>query len=121
MNGLTFLYRTSSPEAGASPGKFFTSSAEYQRRMQDAVTDPDVETIVLMLCSQSGKTQLQLNAVGFYNHYEPSPSRSASKARVLHIVISRRAESMSDKIDCVGRTRVVNVFRAETSSILKML
>lgn len=61
------------PEAGASPGKFFTGSAEYQRGMQDAVTHPNIETIVLMLCSQSGKTQLQLNAVGFYSHYEPSP------------------------------------------------
>jgi len=61
------------PEAGASPGKFYTDSAEYQRGMQDAITDPEIETIVLMMCSQSGKTQLQLNAVGYFSHYEPSP------------------------------------------------
>jgi phage terminase large subunit GpA-like protein len=61
------------PEAGASPGKFYTSSAEYQRGMQDALTDPDIETVVLMMCSQSGKTQMQLNAVGYFSHYEPSP------------------------------------------------
>ena len=61
------------PEAGAFPGKFYTSSAEYQRGMQDAITDPSIETIVFMLPSQSGKTQIQLNAVGYFSHHEPSP------------------------------------------------
>lgn len=61
------------PEAGASPGKFYTGSAEYQRGIQDAITDPDVENIVQMMCSQSGKTQGQMNTVGYFSHYEPSP------------------------------------------------
>lgn len=61
------------PEAGAMPGKFFTASAEYQRGIQDAITDPTIETVVEMLCSQSGKTQIQLNTVGYYSHYEPAP------------------------------------------------
>jgi len=60
-------------EAGAFPGKFHTDFAEYQRGLQDAITDPDVETVVMMLCAQSGKTQAELNAVGFYSHWEPSP------------------------------------------------
>ena len=61
------------PEAGAFPGKFQTASAEYQRGIQDAITDPDIETVVQMLCSQSGKTQIQMNAMGYYSHHEPSP------------------------------------------------
>ncbi len=61
------------PEAGASPGKFRTSAAEYQRGLQDAITDPDIETIVMMMCSQSGKTQTQLNTIGYFSHYEPAP------------------------------------------------
>lgn len=61
------------PEAGAFPGKFYTSSAEYQRGMQDAITDPAIETVVFMLPSQSGKTQIQLNAVGYFTHWQPSP------------------------------------------------
>ena len=60
-------------EAGAFPGKFQTDFAEYQRGLQDAMTDPAVETVVMMLCAQSGKTQGQLNAVGYYSHWEPSP------------------------------------------------
>ncbi|MGA7887622.1 MAG: phage terminase large subunit family protein [Acidobacteriaceae bacterium] len=61
------------PEAGAFPGKFHTDFAEYERGLQDAITDPENETIVFMLCAQSGKSQVQLNAVGFYTHWEPSP------------------------------------------------
>jgi phage terminase large subunit GpA-like protein len=61
------------PEAGASPGKFRTSAAEYQRGLQDAITNPDIETVVMMMCSQSGKTQTQLNIIGYYSHYEPAP------------------------------------------------
>ena len=61
------------PEAGAFPGKFLTSSAEYQRGIQDSITDRAIETVVLMMPSQSGKTQIQLNAVGYFSHHEPSP------------------------------------------------
>lgn len=61
------------PEAGAAPGKFVTGAAEYQRGIQDAITDALIETVVLMMCSQSGKTQAQLNAIGYFSHYEPSP------------------------------------------------
>lgn len=67
------LYAYVPPEAGAFPGKFLTESAEYQRGIQDAITDPTIETIVQMMCSQSGKTQIQLNTVGYYSHHEPSP------------------------------------------------
>ncbi len=61
------------PESGAMPGKFRTSFAEYQRGIQDAITDPGIETVVLMLCAQSGKSQIQLNTIGYYTHWEPSP------------------------------------------------
>lgn len=61
------------PEAGAMPGKFFTGSAEYQRGIQDAITDKAIEAIALIMASQTGKTQIQLNAIGYYSHYEPSP------------------------------------------------
>lgn len=60
-------------EAGAFPGKFNTGFAEYQRGIQDAITDPNVETVVQMLCSQSGKSQIQLNTIGYYTHHDPSP------------------------------------------------
>lgn len=60
-------------ESGAFPGKFSTSFAEYQRGIQDAITDPNIETVVQMLCSQSGKSQIQLNTIGYFTHHDPSP------------------------------------------------
>jgi phage terminase large subunit GpA-like protein len=60
-------------ESGAYPGRFNTSFAEYQRGIQDAISDPDIETVVMMLPAQSGKSQIDLNAIGFYSHWDPSP------------------------------------------------
>ena len=60
-------------EAGAFPGKFRTGFAEYQRGIMDAITDPNTQTVVMQMCSQSGKSQIQMNAVGYYTHWEPSP------------------------------------------------
>ena len=60
-------------EAAAHPGKFRTDFAEYQRGAQDAITDPSIESVVFMWASQTGKTQIQLNATGFYSHWDPSP------------------------------------------------
>jgi len=62
-----------SRESSAQPGKFQTSTAEYQRGIMDAITDPAIETVVLMMAAQSGKTQIQLNAIGYFSHHDPSP------------------------------------------------
>lgn len=60
-------------EAGAFPGKYHTDFAEFQRGIQDALTDPDIETVVMMMAAQTGKSQIQLNAVGYYSHWDASP------------------------------------------------
>lgn len=65
--------RMLSPEASAEPGKWNTSRAEYQRGMMDAFTDPRVETIVIMGCSQFGKTEILNNIVGYHIDQEPCP------------------------------------------------
>ena len=60
-------------EAGAFPGKYRTDFAEFQRGIQDAITDPDIETVVMMMAAQTGKSQIQLNTIGFFSHWDPSP------------------------------------------------
>jgi hypothetical protein len=40
-------------ESGAFPGKFQTSFAEYQRGIQDAISDPEIESVILMMSAQS--------------------------------------------------------------------
>ncbi|MFS9668711.1 phage terminase large subunit family protein, partial [Klebsiella pneumoniae] len=59
-------YRELSSESSAEAGKWSTSRAEYQRGMMDAISDPDIENIVLMTAAQIGKTELINNVVGFH-------------------------------------------------------
>lgn len=60
------------PAGSAEPGKFDTSIAEYQREPMDAISDPRVRKVVLIWASQTGKSQLQINAIGYFSHYDPS-------------------------------------------------
>lgn len=48
-------YRRLSSEASAEPGAWTTSRAEYQRGIMDAISDPDVDTVVVMSSAQVGK------------------------------------------------------------------
>ena len=66
-------YRRLSAEASAEPGRWDTSRAEYQRGILDALSDPDVETIVIMSSAQVGKTEIILNIVGYFVDQDPSP------------------------------------------------
>lgn len=60
-----------SPEASAEPGKWSTSRAEYQRGIMDAIATH--ETTVAMTSSQVGKTEIILNAIGYFIDQDPSP------------------------------------------------
>ena len=66
-------YRQLSSESSAEAGKWSTSRAEYQRGMMNAVSDQDIETVVLMTGAQIGKTELINNVVGFHIHQDPAP------------------------------------------------
>ena len=66
-------YRQLSSESSAEAGKWSTARAEYQRGMMDAISDPDIETVVLMTAAQIGKTELINNVVGFHIHQDPAP------------------------------------------------
>src|SRR5262245_51183467 len=69
----TDLERRLSPEASAEPGTWRTDRAPYQRAIMDAVTDPAVHTIIAMLASQVGKTELLLNVIGYFMQHDPAP------------------------------------------------
>ena len=62
-----------SPEGSANPGKYYVSTAEYQRGPLRALSDVAVETVVLDWASQVGKTQIGLIFVGFKVHQDPMP------------------------------------------------
>lgn len=66
-------YRKLSPESSAEPGSWQTSRAEYQRGIMDAISDPSIETVVLMMGAQMGKSECLNNVVGYHIAQDPSP------------------------------------------------
>jgi len=62
-----------SAEASAEPGRWRTGRAEYQRGIMDAISDPAVESVVVMSAAQIGKTEIVNNVVGFHIGHDPAP------------------------------------------------
>lgn len=65
--------RKLSGEAAAEKGQWRTSRAEYQREPMDALNDPNVRQVVMMTSAQVGKTEIVLNAIGYYVDFDASP------------------------------------------------
>ena len=65
--------RKLSGEAAAEKGQWRTSRAEYQRDPMDSINDPSVKRTVLMTSAQVGKTEILLNAIGFFIDFDASP------------------------------------------------
>jgi len=66
-------FRKLSAEASAEPGQWITARNEVMRGVMDAVSDSDVETVVVMSSAQVGKTEALLNVIGFHIAQDPSP------------------------------------------------
>jgi phage terminase large subunit GpA-like protein len=60
------------PAGSAEPGRWVTATAEYQRGIMDVFNDPLIETIVLMMGAQTGKSASFLNVVGYFTDQDPS-------------------------------------------------
>jgi len=66
-------YRQLSAEASAEPGQWRTSRVPYMKEIMNALSDELIERIVIMSSAQVGKTELLLNAIGYYVHQDPAP------------------------------------------------
>ena len=51
-------HRRLSPEGSAFTGRFRLEAAPYQREPMEAVNDPEVQSVVMMWASQTGKTEI---------------------------------------------------------------
>ena len=99
-------YRKLSPESSAGAGQWNTSRAEYQREIMDTFNDPHIERIVVMTSSQVGKTEIILNAIGYYIDQDASPilvvqptlqmGQAFSKDRLSAMI--RDTEKLKDKV-----------------------
>jgi len=67
------IERRLSSEASSEPGAWRTSRTPYLREIMDSVCNRDIHTVVVMSSAQVGKTEVLLNIIGYYVHYDPSP------------------------------------------------
>lgn len=67
-------YRVLSPEASAQHGPWRNDVAPYLVAVMDALGDRETQEVVFVAPSQSGKSEVLLNALGYFIHQEPSPS-----------------------------------------------
>ena len=63
--------RRLSSEASAEPGPWRTSRTPYLQEPMDAFTDPKVRRIVMVAASQVGKSELELNIIGYIIDEDP--------------------------------------------------
>ncbi len=63
--------RRLSPESSAEPGPWRTTRTPYLREPMDAFTDPKVRRIVMVAASQVGKSELELNIIGYIIDEDP--------------------------------------------------
>lgn len=66
-------YRVLSPEATANHGPWRNDIAPYLVEIMDALSDRVTQEVTFVAPSQSGKSEVLLNAMGYFMHQEPSP------------------------------------------------
>lgn len=108
-------YRMLSSESSAEPGHWKTDRAPYQREIMDAVTQPDIEKVVVMSSSQVGKSEILNNIVGYYIDMDPCPmllieptdmmAEDYSKRRIAPLI--RDTDCLAEKVSD-SKTRDVN-------------
>ena len=64
-------HRRLSPETSAEAGPWRTSRTPYLREPMEAFTDPKVKKIVMVAASQVGKSELELNIIGYIIDQDP--------------------------------------------------
>ena len=66
-------YRRLSPENSAEPGRWRTSRTPYLQEPMEAFTDPKVHRLVVVASSQVGKTEMEMNMLGYAIDIDPGP------------------------------------------------
>lgn len=95
-----------SSETSAEPGRWRTDRAPYQKEIMDSINDHDIEKIVVMSCSQVGKSEFILNTIGYYIDVDPCPmlliqptidtAEDFSKRRISSLI--KHTEAVKEKV-----------------------
>lgn len=73
MSAWAERYRFFSVESNPEPGPWRNDRVPFLADVMDAITDPAVSSVALMCSSQSAKTEIVLNTIGYYSTEEPAP------------------------------------------------
>ncbi len=105
--------RRLSPETSAEAGPWRTSRTPYLKEPMDAFTDPKVRKIVMVAASQVGKSELEMNVIGYIMDQDPGsilfvqPSlddaRKFSRLRIAPMI--RDSRVLRAKVSDVNRFR----------------
>ncbi len=98
--------RRLSPETSAEPGPWRTARTPYLKEPMDCFTDPKVHKIVMVAASQVGKSEFELNAIGYiidqdpgtilYIHPSLDEARKFSKQRLNPMI--RDCKALKSKV-----------------------
>lgn len=98
--------RRLSTEASAEPGPWKTSRTPYLKEPMDAFTDPKINRIVMVAASQVGKSEFELNCIGYIMDVDPGSilyihptnvdAKDFSKLRVAPMI--RDCPSLNGKV-----------------------
>lgn len=99
-------YRRLSAENSAEAGRWKTSRTPYLKEIMDAFTDPKVHRLVVVASSQVGKTEMEMNMMGYVIDNDPGPmmfvmptvdnARDFSKRRLAPMI--RDTRRIRDKV-----------------------
>lgn len=114
-------YRKLSSVASAEPGQWRTARTPYLRDIMDAFTDPTVREISVVAASQVGKSEFELNCIGYiidqdpasilYIHPTVDDAKKFSRLRVTPMI--------NDTPVIRGKVKETKVGRESASTILQ--
>lgn len=67
-------HRMLDAQNSAEPGPWHTDRTPYLKEPMDAFCDPTVREIIMQFCTQVGKTEFELNCLGFIIDHDPGPT-----------------------------------------------
>lgn len=113
-------YRILPQETSAEAGQWRTERTPYLKEPMQAFTDPKVRRIVMVAASQVGKTELELNVMGYIMDQDPGtiifvhPSldeaRKFSRLRIAPMI--RESKVLKKKVQEIGgREKTANVLQ----------
>ena len=106
-------------EAAAEPGRWNTERAEYQRGIMDAIGEEGIDTVVVMSSAQIGKTEIELNAIGFFIEHDPAPILTVYPTEAMAKAFSQdRLSTMIRDTDCLKEKVAAAKSRNSKNTIL---